>query len=67
MEHGEGCFDETFYTPEEIDKVITLVETEEDAGHCDRRRIFVNFIDGDTYELKLEKIDKNRRCNKFYN
>lgn len=67
MEQDEGCFDESFYTPEEINTVITFVETIEDEGHCDRRRVFVNFDDGEQYELKLERIEKGRRCNKFYN
>lgn len=67
MEKGQGCFDESFYKPEDIDKVITYVETVEDKGNCDRRRVFVHFDDGEQYELKLERIEKGRRCNKFYN
>lgn len=65
MEHGGSCFDESFYKPEEIGTVITYVETVEDEGHCDRRRVFVHFDDGEKYELKLERIEKGRRCSKF--
>lgn len=67
MEQGQGCFDESIYKPEDIDKVITYVETIEDEGHCDRTRVFAHFDDGEQYELKLERIEKGRRCNKFCN
>ena len=59
------CFDESFYKPEDINKVITYVETIEDEGHCDRTRVFAIF-DDDEYELKLEKLDKNKRYSNFY-
>lgn len=65
MEQEQNCFDESFYKPEDIDKVITYVETVEDVNNCDRSRVFVHFDDGDIYELKLEKIE-GRRCGKFY-
>lgn len=66
MEHNGNCFDESFYKPKDIDQVITYVETVEDEGHCDRRRVFVHFDDGERYELKLVKIENGRRCSKFY-
>ena len=59
------CFDESFYKPEDIDKVITYVETVEDENHCDRTRVFAIFDDGEQYELKLERIE-GRRCSNFY-
>ena len=67
MDMGGDCFDECFYKPNEIDKVIDHVETVEDENHHDRSRVFVHFDNGDIYELKLEKIEKGRRCNNFYN
>lgn len=67
MERGGYCFDESFYNPEEIDKVITYVETIEDECLRDRTRVFVHFDDGEQYELKFERIEKGRICNEFYN
>lgn len=67
MNRNGYCFDESFYKPEDIDKVITYVETIEDENNCDRRRVFVHFDDGEQYELKLERIEKGRRCDTFYN
>lgn len=66
MEQNGSCFDESFYKPEHIGQVITYVETVEDEGHCDRCRVFVHFDDGEQYELKLVRIEKDRRCSKFY-
>lgn len=66
MENDGRCFDEGFFKPEDIGFVIPYVETEEDEGHCDRRRVFVHFDNGNQYELKLVKIDKGKRCNNFY-
>lgn len=54
------CFDESFYGPDEIDEVMPYVETIEDVGKNDRTRVFVHFDDGDIYELKLEKINRER-------
>ena len=67
MTHLNGdCFDESFYKPEDIALAITYVETEEDKNNSDRARVFVNFDDGDTYELRLIKLDKNKRYSNFY-
>lgn len=66
MEFGGKCFDEGFYPPEEINKVIPFVETVEDEGNFDRSRVFVHFDDGDKYELKLIKVDKNQKNGYFY-
>lgn len=66
MKQGQNCFDESFYKPEDIGKVITYVETVEDVNNCDRTRVFAHFDDGDIYELKLKKIEKGRRCSRFY-
>jgi uncharacterized membrane protein len=66
MENDGRCFDESFYKPEEIDKIITYVETIEDEDNCDRSRVFVHFNDGEEYELKLVRIENGRRCDKFY-
>ena len=66
MTRGGKCFDESFFKPEDIRRVMPYVETVEDEGKDDRSRVFVHFDDGDIYELKLEKIDKNRRRGYFY-
>lgn len=66
MERNGDCFDESFHKPENINKVITYVETIEDEGHRDRARVFAIFDDGDEYELKLVKLDKNKRYSNFY-
>ena len=56
MEHNGSCFDESFYKPYQINTVITYVETIEDINNCNRTRVFVNFDNGDVYELKLHKL-----------
>ena len=66
MERGGSCFDESFYLPDEIGGVIPFVETVEDEGSFDRSRVFVHFDDGDEYELKLIKVDKNQKNGYFY-
>jgi hypothetical protein len=66
MTRGGSCFDESFFEPDKVDRVISYVETVEDEGKDDRSRVFVHFDDGDMYELKLVKIEKGRRCSKFY-
>lgn len=66
MDRGYVCFDETFYSPDEIDKVMPFVETVEDATNSDRTRVFVHFDDGDMYELKLEKLNKEHRYSNFF-
>lgn len=66
MTRGGNCFDESFFEPDEVGKVIPYVETVEDEGNDDRTRVFVQFDNGDRYELKLEKIDDGRRCSRFY-
>lgn len=66
MERDGGCFDEVFYPLSEIGKAMPYVETIEDEGNSDRTRVFVHFDNGDEYELKLEKIDKGRKCGYFY-
>lgn len=67
INHCDGdCFDEATYQPEDIDRVIIYIETEEDKNKSDRTRVFVNFDDGDMYELKLVKLDKNKRYSNFY-
>lgn len=60
------CFDESFYEPNEISEVMPYVETVEDEGNPDRSRVFVNFDDGDVYELKLARVNKDK-CNYFDN
>ena len=66
MTHNGSCFDESFFEPDEIGRVMPYVETVEDEGNNDRIRVFVNFDDGDRYELKLEKLDKEKRYSNFY-
>lgn len=60
------CFDESFFKPDEIDNVITYVETIEDINKQDRIRVFACFDNGDRYEIKLVKIDEGKRCSRFY-
>lgn len=57
MTNDGKCFDEDFYSPDEIDKVIPFVETIEDVGNDDRTRVFIYFDNGDQYELKMEKVN----------
>ena len=70
MEHGGDCFDECFYSPNEVESAMSFTETEEDKGHNDRTRVFVHFDDGDVYEIKLVKLSdeqiNERRCSNFY-
>lgn len=66
MEQGSNAYDEIFYPPERLDKVIPFVETIEDKNRTDRSRVFVHFKDGAQYELKLEYIAPERKCYKFY-
>lgn len=67
MTRGGSCFDESFFEPEEIDKVMPYVETVEDVGNNDRTRVFVCFDDGDRYELKLVKLnDEQKYSGNFY-
>lgn len=56
-QNGE-CFDESYYSPDEINKVIPYVETIEDKDDYDRTRVFACFDNGDIYELKLIKVNK---------
>ena len=60
MTNDEGCFDESFFKPDEVVRAMPYVETIEDEGKDDRTRVFVHFDDGDMYELKLVKVDKNK-------
>lgn len=70
MTMGGTCFDESFFRPDEIGEIMPYVETIEDEGNCDRSRVFVNFDDGERYELRLVRITeeqiKNRSCSNFY-
>lgn len=63
MMRGGSCFDESFFEPDEINKVMPFVETVEDKVEDIRSKVFVHFDDGDIYELKLEKINKHEECN----
>lgn len=59
MTMGGACFDEDFYPPDAIEKVIPCVETIEDVGNYDRTKVFVHFDNGDIYELKMEKVNED--------
>ena len=65
MGHKGDCFDESFYTPNEIDAVMPFIETVEDVNNSDRSRVFVHFDNGDVYELKLELLNSNKRYSNF--
>ena len=60
MERDGACFDESFYSPDEIGLIISYVETEDEKDNPDRSRVFVHFGNGDSYELVLKKINKNK-------
>lgn len=67
MERNGSCFDEYVYSPEDVSEVIEHVETAKNENKLTRTRVFFFLNDGEQYELKLEKIENGRRCNKFYN
>lgn len=66
MDRNGDCFDETFYLPNEINMAMPFVETIEDVTNNDRTRVFVHFDDGDMYELKLKKLNKEHRYSNFF-
>ena len=65
MTRGGKCFDEGLYSPDKIFDVVTYLETVEDEGNPDRRRVFVHFDNGDEYEMKLHKISKEQSTSVF--
>lgn len=76
MEHNGSCFDESWIT-HKGDDVKTLqnigmwlpyVELDLDADKCDKSRVFIYMDDGDTYELRMEKLSKEqlKQCGEFY-
>lgn len=66
MTRDGSCFDESFFKPDEVDKIMPYVETVEDEGKNDRSKVFVHFDDGDMYELKLVKVNKNERQHGYF-
>lgn len=74
MERGGSCFDEDWIihkgddvkTLQEIGMCLTYVELDKDADKCDKSRVFIHMDDGEQYELKLVKLDKNKRYSNFY-
>ena len=74
MDHGGKCFDESWIihkgddikTLHRIGEWLTYVELDRNADKCDKSRVFIHMDDGESYELKLEKLDKNKRYNNFY-
>lgn len=74
MEKGGCCFDESWITHrgddvetlQNIGMWLTYVELDENADKRDKSRVFIYMDDGDRYELKLEKLDKEKRYNNFY-
>ena len=74
MERGGSCFDESWIihkgndreTLESIGMWLTYVELDESADKCDKSRVFIHMDDVERYELKLIKLDKNKRYSKFY-
>ena len=74
MERNGDCFDETFVAAQSKDigetfhnlgLMLTYVETEEDKNNSDRCIVFIKMDNGDTYELKMEKVDA-KQCNNFH-
>lgn len=60
MTRGGKCFDESFFGPSESEEAMQYIETVEDEGHYDRRRVFVEMTNGDVYELKLVKLTEEQ-------
>ena len=54
---NNNCFDEGYYLPNEIEDIISWYGT--NVYDSFKTRSFIHFDNGDIYELKLEKIDKN--------
>ena len=65
MTRGGKCFDEAFFSPDRVSDIVTYLETVEDEGNQDRRRVFVHFDNGDEYEMKLRKISKEQNTSVF--
>ena len=74
MERGGSCFDESWIvhkgddvkTLKDIGMWLTYVELDENVDKCDKSRVFIHMDDGELYELKLVKLDKNKRYSNFY-
>lgn len=74
MEYGGRCFDESWIvhngddvkTLQDIGMWLTYVELDENADKCDKSRVFIHMDDGNSYELKLVKLDKSKRYSNFY-
>ena len=74
MERDGDCFDESFIvhkgddvkTLQDIGMWLTYIELDENADKCDKSRVFIHMDDGERYELKLVKLDKNKRYSNFY-
>ena len=66
MTRDGGCFDESFINPNDFNvHYLTYIDTEENKDDNDRTRIFINMINGKTYELIAKEVDKNK-C-RFFN
>lgn len=66
MKRDGDCFDEDFYNINtNIENILSCVETIEDVNNYDRSRVFVNMDNGDTYELIMKKVNK-QKCDNFY-
>ena len=74
MERNGYCFDESWImhkgddvkTLQGIGMWLPYVELDKNADKCDKSRVFIHMDDGEVYELKLEKLDKNKRYSNFY-
>jgi hypothetical protein len=72
MDRNGDCFDESWIihegddvqTLQSIGMWLTYVELDENK--CDKSRVFIHMDDGEQYELKLIKLDKNKRYSNFY-
>ena len=74
MERDGSCFDESWIinkgddveTLQHIGMWLTYIELDENSTKCDKSRVFIHMDNGERYELKLVKLDKNKRYSNFY-
>ena len=53
MLHDGTCFDESFYSADEIDLVMSFVEIDKKSNYPVKSKVFAHLSDGSRYELKM--------------
>lgn len=67
MKKDGTCYDENFFPPNEFNvSDLVFVDTEENKNDTDRTRLFMHHINGDIYELKLNKLSQDEINNSNY-